>query len=118
MILTDYGECIVKFLKLSAYVVFPLMTGLAAVSFPFIRIVLGEKWIFCAVLLQIICFSMMWYPIHAINLNLLQVQGRSDLFLRLEIIKEGDRSQHPLPDHSRSETMCFWGSGKLPFFAW
>ena len=39
-----------KFLKLSAYVVFPLMTGLAAVSFPFIRIVLGEKWIFCAVL--------------------------------------------------------------------
>ena len=77
-----------KFLKLSAYVVFPLMTGLAAVSFPFIRIVLGEKWIFCAVLLQIICFSMMWYPIHAINLNLLQVQGRSDLFLRLEIIKK------------------------------
>ena len=59
-----------KFLKLSAYVVFPLMTGLAAVSFPFIRIVLGEKWIFCAVLLQIICFSMMWYPIHAINLYL------------------------------------------------
>ena len=77
-----------KFLKLSAYVVFPLMTGLAAVSFPFIRIVLGEKWIFCAALLQIICFSMMWYPIHAINLNLLQVQGRSDLFLRLEIIKK------------------------------
>lgn len=77
-----------KFLKLSAYVVFPLMTGLAAVSFPFIRIVLGEKWMFCAVLLQIICFSMMWYPIHAINLNLLQVQGRSDLFLRLEIIKK------------------------------
>lgn len=77
-----------KFLKLSAYVVFPLMTGLAAVSFPFIRIVLGEKWIFCAVLLQIICFSMMWYPIHAINLNLLQVKGRSDLFLKLEIIKK------------------------------
>lgn len=77
-----------KFLKLSAYVVFPLMAGLAAVSFPFVRIVLGEKWMFCAELLQIICFSMMWYPVHAINLNLLQVRGRSDLFLRLEIIKK------------------------------
>ena len=77
-----------NFLKLSAYVVFPLMTGLAAVSFPFVRIVLGEKWMFCAGLLQIICFSMMWYPIHAINLNLLQVQGRSDLLLWLEIIKK------------------------------
>lgn len=77
-----------KFLKMSAYVVFPLMTGLAAVSFPFVRIVLGEKWMFCAGLLQIICFSMMWYPIHAINLNLLRVQGRSDLLLRLEIIKK------------------------------
>ena len=77
-----------KFLKLSAFVIFPLMTGLAAVSFPFVRLVLGEKWMFCAELLQIICFSMMWYPIHAINLNLLQVQGRSDLFLRLEIIKK------------------------------
>lgn len=77
-----------RFLKLSAYVVFPLMTGLAAVAFPFIRIVLGEKWMYCAGLLQIICFSMMWYPIHAINLNLLQVCGRSDLFFRLEIIKK------------------------------
>lgn len=49
---------------------------------------LGLQWGFCGQLLQIICFSMMWYPIHAINLNLLQVKGRSDLFLRLEIIKK------------------------------
>ena len=77
-----------RFLKLSAFVVFPLMTGLAAVAHPFITLIIGDKWEFCAVLLQIICFSMMWYPIHAINLNLLQVKGRSDLFLRLEIIKK------------------------------
>ena len=77
-----------RFLKLSAYIIFPLMTGLAAVSHPFIIFVIGDKWAFCAKLLQIICFSMMWYPIHAINLNLLQVKGRSDLFLRLEIIKK------------------------------
>lgn len=77
-----------KFLRLSAYVIFPLMTGLAAVAVPFIRCLLTEKWDFTAVLLQILCLSFMWYPIHAINLNLLQVEGRSDLFLRLEVYKK------------------------------
>jgi O-antigen/teichoic acid export membrane protein len=77
-----------RFIKLFAYVVFPLMVGLSAVSVPFIRLVIGPQWAFCATLLQIICFNMMWYPIHAINLNLLQVKGRSDLFLKLEIIKK------------------------------
>lgn len=77
-----------KFLKLSAFIIFPLMIGLSAVARPFIDIVLGTQWGFCGQLLQIICFAMMWYPIHAINLNLLQVKGRSDLFLRLEIIKK------------------------------
>ena len=64
------------------------MIGMSAVARPFIDIVLGTQWGFCGQLLQIICFAMMWYPIHAINLNLLQVKGRSDLFLRLEIIKK------------------------------
>ena len=77
-----------RFLRLSAFVVFPLMIGLAAVAHPFIILVLKEKWEFSVILLQIICFSMMWYPIHAINLNLLQVKGRSDLFLKLEILKK------------------------------
>ena len=77
-----------RFLKLSAFIVFPLMTGLAAVAFPMIRIILTPKWEGCSLYLQIICFALMWYPIHAINLNLLQVKGRSDLFLRLEIIKK------------------------------
>lgn len=77
-----------RFLKLSAFVIFPLMIGLSSVAKPFINIMLGSQWCFCGQLLHIICFSMMWYPIHAINLNLLQVKGRSDLFLRLEIIKK------------------------------
>lgn len=77
-----------RFLRLSAFIVFPLMIGLAAVAHPFILIVLKEKWEFSAVLLQIICLQMMWYPIHSINLNLLQVKGRSDLFLKLEIWKK------------------------------
>lgn len=77
-----------RLLKLSAFIVFPLMMGLAAVAFPLIRIVLTPKWEGCSFYLQIICFALMWYPIHAINLNLLQVKGRSDLFLRLEVIKK------------------------------
>ena len=77
-----------RLLKLSAFIIFPLMMGLAAVAFPMIRLILTPKWEGCSLYLQIICFALMWYPIHAINLNLLQVKGRSDLFLRIEIIKK------------------------------
>lgn len=77
-----------NFLCLSAFIIFPLMVGLAAVADPFIRLVLTDKWEGSIYLMQIICFALMWYPIHAINLNLLQVKGRSDLFLKLEIIKK------------------------------
>ena len=77
-----------KLLRLSGFVVFPLMCLLAGLAYPIIDILLGEKWIFTATLLIPICFNMMFYPIAAINLNLLQVKGRSDLFLKLEIIKK------------------------------
>lgn len=77
-----------KFLKLSAFIIFPLMIGLSSVAQPLVNLMLGPQWELCGQLLHIICFSMMWFPIHAINLNLLQVKGRSDLFLRLEIIKK------------------------------
>lgn len=77
-----------RLLRTSAFIVFPLMMLLAAVAAPLIRVVLTSKWDGCVLYLQIICFALMWYPIHAINLNLLQVKGRSDLFLKLEIIKK------------------------------
>lgn len=77
-----------RLLRMSAFVVFPLMAGLAAVAKPLINWMLTERWDGCVVYLQILCFAMMLYPIHAINLNLLQVKGRSDLFLKLEIIKK------------------------------
>lgn len=75
-------------LRISAFIVFPLMCGLAALSHPLVKVLLGTKWEFAATLLTPLCFSMMWFPTHAINLNLLKVKGRSDLFLRLEIIKK------------------------------
>lgn len=77
-----------KILKLSAFLVFPMMLMLSAIANPLVRILLTDKWIECVILLQIVCFQMMWYPIHAINLNLLTVKGRSDLFFRLEIFKK------------------------------
>ena len=69
-------------------VTFACMLGLAAVAKPLIIILIGEKWLTAVSFLQIICFSGMLYPLHAINLNILQVKGRSDLFLKLEIIKK------------------------------
>ncbi len=77
-----------RFIRMSAFIIFPLMIGLASVADPFIRVVLTDKWEGAIYLLQIVCFSLMWYPIHAINLNILQVKGRSDYFLKLEIIKK------------------------------
>ncbi len=77
-----------KFLRLSAFVIFPLMMGVAAIAEPLVLTLLNEQWLFAATLTSIISFQMMWYPIHSINLNLLQVKGRSDLFLKLEIYKK------------------------------
>lgn len=77
-----------RLLRISAFVIFPLMVGLAAVADPFIRLILTDKWEGSIYYLQILCFALMWYPIHAINLNLLMAKGRSDYFLKLEIIKK------------------------------
>lgn len=75
-------------IRLSAFVVFPLLMGLAAVAESCIVVLITEKWLPCVLLLQILCFALMWYPVQALNLNLLQVKGRSDLFLKLEVIKK------------------------------
>lgn len=77
-----------RLLRTSAFIIFPLMMGMAAVARPMILSFLTKEWLFSAVLIQILCLSQMWYPVHAINLNLLQVKGRSDLFLKLEVIKK------------------------------
>ena len=77
-----------KLLRMSVFVIFPMMCLLAALSVPLVEIVIGEKWHYAALLIVPLCFSWMWHPVHSINLNLLKVKGRSDLFLRLEIIKD------------------------------
>ena len=77
-----------RMLKATAFIIFPIMMMLSALARPLVITLVTAKWESCVILLQIICFQFMWYPVHAINLNLLQVKGRSDLFLRLEIIKK------------------------------
>jgi len=77
-----------RIIKSCAFIIFPVMIGLAAVGQPLISLLLGEKWINSIIFFQILCFEGMLYPIHAINLNILQVKGRSDLFLKLELIKK------------------------------
>lgn len=75
-------------LRLSAVVVFPIIAGLGVIAYPLIDSILGAQWLPAAPLLSLLCLGYMLYPIHSINLNLLQVKGRSDLFLKLEIIKK------------------------------
>ncbi|MEG1724009.1 MAG: lipopolysaccharide biosynthesis protein [Anaerovoracaceae bacterium] len=77
-----------RVMKMTMFVTFACMLGLAATAKPLILLLIGEKWLPAVAYLQIICFSGMLYPLHAINLNILQVKGRSDIFLKLEIIKK------------------------------
>ena len=77
-----------RMLRFTVFLVFPIMIGMAALAYPLVVALVTDKWVQCVPYLQLICFASMWYPVHAINLSLLQVKGRSDLFLRLEIIKK------------------------------
>ncbi|MEG0305970.1 MAG: lipopolysaccharide biosynthesis protein [Oscillospiraceae bacterium] len=75
-------------IKTSSYVMWPLMIGLAVVANPLVSLMLTDKWLPCVPYLQIACFTFGLYPIHTANLEAIKALGRSDLFLRLEIIKK------------------------------
>jgi len=81
-------EAYKKLIRSTMLITFILMMGMAAVARPMILSLIGDKWESSIIYLQMLCFVGMFYPLHALNLNMLQVQGRSDLFLRLEIIKK------------------------------
>lgn len=77
-----------KVIKLTMFFTFSSMFALGAIAEPLIHCMIGEKWHEATTYLPLICLIGTFYPLHAINLNMLMVQGRSDLFLRLEIIKK------------------------------
>jgi teichuronic acid exporter len=70
------------------FITFVLMIGLSAVAEPLIVSLIGVKWLPSVIMLQLLCFSGMLYPLHALNLNILLLMGKADLSLRLEIIKK------------------------------
>lgn len=70
------------------FIVAPVMLGLSVLASPLFQIVLGEKWMRAVPFFQILCLSGVLYPLHFLNINLLKVLGRSDLFLKLEIYKQ------------------------------
>lgn len=77
-----------RIIKISMLPTFVLMLGMAGCARSLILVLVGDQWLPAVPFLQIICFSMMLFPLHSLNLNMLQVEGRSDLFLKIEIIKK------------------------------
>ncbi len=75
-------------IKLSCFLMFPMMAGLAAVSEDLLGALLGEAWLPAASLLSLCCLSYMVWPMHVSNIQAINAQGRSDIYLKLEVIKK------------------------------
>lgn len=75
-------------IKTSIYIMAPMMVGLAVCAEPIVRLLLTEKWLPCVLYLRIFCITYMFWPVHTANLNAIKAMGRSDWFLRLEVIKK------------------------------
>lgn len=75
-------------IRLSCFILAPLMIGMAAAAENMVHIVLTDKWLPCVTILRIFCFVYLLYPIHTANLNAIKAVGRSDIFLKLEVIKK------------------------------
>lgn len=74
-------------IKISSYIMFPMMMGLAICGEPLIRLMLTDKWMPAVPYLQIFCFVYAWQPVNTANLNAIKAMGRSDLYLFLGILK-------------------------------
>lgn len=75
-------------IRFCAHLIIPIMLGLVAIAQPLIIVLLGYEWSGCVLIFQILCIAKIWTPFNAINMNLLQVKGRTDLQLNLEILKK------------------------------
>lgn len=72
----------------SSFVLLPMMAGMFAIAEPLVSVLLTDKWLFCVPYLRVFCVSYALWPIHTANLQAINAQGRSDLFLKLEILKK------------------------------
>ena len=78
-----------KAIQLSSFVVLPMLLGLFAVADTLVLVLLGEQWLVCVPFLRITCITYCFWPIHITNLQAINAVGRSDIFLKLEIVKKG-----------------------------
>lgn len=77
-----------KAIKISIYILAPLMIGLAFCADTVVSLVLTDKWIPCVIFIRIFSITYLFWPIHTANLNAIKAMGRSDVFLKIEIIKK------------------------------
>jgi O-antigen/teichoic acid export membrane protein len=77
-----------KIMQMVLFLVTPTLVLMAVLAEPLFRFLLTEKWLPAVPYFQILCFNGILYPIHSYNLQILNVKGRSDLFLKLEIVKK------------------------------
>ena len=75
-------------IKTSTFLIAPIMLGIAGSSTQIVSVLLTDKWLPCVPFMIIFCIVYVFYPIHTANLNAIKAVGRSDLFLKLEIIKK------------------------------
>lgn len=75
-------------IQVSSFVLWPCMIGVAAIAKPLVLFFLTDKWLPCVPYIRIFCFTYGLWPIHTANLQAINAVGRSDLFLKLEIIKK------------------------------
>lgn len=81
-------EMMRRSVQVSCFIIFPMMAGLAAVTEPVVIILLTEKWLPCVPFMQLACLNFAFYPVHTANLQAMKAMGRSDMFLKLEIVKK------------------------------
>lgn len=87
----DMKRLLRRSIRTSSYILIPCMFGMAAVAKNLISVLLGKKWLPCVPYLQLACLYFAFYPVHTTNLTAVNAMGRSDVYLKLEIIKEIER---------------------------
>ena len=78
----------IQYLRVSCYIIFPIMVGIAVVAKPLVLVILTDKWLHMSDLLSVLAIAYMWMPVMVLNNQILNVRGRSDYFLKAEIIKK------------------------------
>lgn len=77
-----------QFVRMTSFIIFPMMVGLAAIADPFIRLCLTDKWAKAIPVMQLLCFAFIWNPITSIDYAIQKITGHSEYFLRMTIISK------------------------------